>query len=100
MTAYELRISDWSSDVCSADLVDVGQRIGGDVDHVARPLLEAAHLARRLAKRSADLPGDLLRDRLLLRHEGIDRLAQDLLPVGEGREIGRASGRERVGQYV
>src|SRR3546814_20045933 len=24
-TAYELRISDWSSDVCSSDLIDVGQ---------------------------------------------------------------------------
>src|SRR3546814_6760434 len=24
-TAYEMRISDWSSDVCSSDLVDVGQ---------------------------------------------------------------------------
>src|SRR3546814_19180068 len=24
-TAYELRISDWSSDVCSSDLIDAGQ---------------------------------------------------------------------------
>src|SRR3546814_2329250 len=26
-TAYEMRISDWSSDVCSSDLFDVGQRL-------------------------------------------------------------------------
>src|SRR3546814_8796766 len=25
-TAYEMRISDWSSDVCSSDLVDLSQR--------------------------------------------------------------------------
>src|SRR3546814_9812972 len=27
-TAYEMRISDWSSDVCSSDLVQPGDRIG------------------------------------------------------------------------
>src|SRR3546814_2972465 len=31
-TAYEMRISDWSSDVCSTDL-----RIQPDVDHCALP---------------------------------------------------------------
>src|SRR3546814_3235062 len=37
-TAYEMRISDWSSDVCSSDLVEPGQRgeaghaVGGEVD--------------------------------------------------------------------
>src|SRR3546814_240432 len=33
MTAYELRISDWSSDVCSSDLVD-GASTGSDGDHI------------------------------------------------------------------
>src|SRR3546814_9421671 len=33
-TAYEMRISDWSSDVCSSDLVEVSeQRAAGDVPH-------------------------------------------------------------------
>src|SRR3546814_3926754 len=27
-TAYEMRISDWSSDVCSSDLHDFGARVG------------------------------------------------------------------------
>src|SRR3546814_17325854 len=27
-TAYEMRISDWSSDVCSSDLVDEGNQAG------------------------------------------------------------------------
>src|SRR3546814_8986997 len=34
-TAYEMRISDWSSDVCSSDLVGVGRQavLGGDRQH-------------------------------------------------------------------
>src|SRR3546814_8876596 len=28
-TAYEMRISDWSSDVCSSDLLDVHRAVGG-----------------------------------------------------------------------
>src|SRR3546814_17460611 len=36
-TAYEMRISDWSSDVCSSDLVEAGiaahLAVGGHVDH-------------------------------------------------------------------
>src|SRR3546814_17572539 len=31
-TAYEMRISDWSSDVCSSDLV-VAAQVGEDVQH-------------------------------------------------------------------
>src|SRR3546814_3736765 len=43
-TAYELRISDWSSDVCSSDLA------GGDVPTIGRPGdldLGGHHLPRR-----------------------------------------------------
>src|SRR3546814_1416820 len=35
MTAYELRISDWSSDVCSSDLPDTRDLGGYDVHHDA-----------------------------------------------------------------
>src|SRR3546814_4418703 len=34
-TAYEMRISDWSADVCSSDLVVAGQRIELDADRQA-----------------------------------------------------------------
>src|SRR3546814_4376091 len=35
-TAYEVRISDWSSDVCSSDLdVGLGARLDGGIDPVA-----------------------------------------------------------------
>src|SRR3546814_9506424 len=37
-TAYEMRISDWSSDVCSSDL---------DREHAAQRLLEARNIADR-----------------------------------------------------
>src|SRR3546814_5523005 len=72
-TAYEMRISDWSSDVCSSDLV------------VQR---DAVHLGE---ERPLELlGGDLQR----AGHHG----AHDLRHAPY--EIGRASCRERVCQYV
>src|SRR3546814_7979097 len=45
-TAYEMRISDWSSDVCSSDLIERLDAVGAFVDHrdtrIARILLHAA----------------------------------------------------------
>src|SRR3546814_5079591 len=35
-TAYEMRISDWSSDVCSSDLIDVKKLSDAIVDHLKR----------------------------------------------------------------
>src|SRR3546814_10487397 len=32
-TAYEMRISDWSSDVCSSDLHTLGRFLVGNIDH-------------------------------------------------------------------
>src|SRR3546814_9753673 len=32
-TAYEMRISDWSSDVCSSDLGESGERVAVDAHH-------------------------------------------------------------------
>src|SRR3546814_9199636 len=37
-TAYEMRISDWSSDVCSSDLL--GKRLGEHIVHFAESLAE------------------------------------------------------------
>src|SRR3546814_6901357 len=70
-TAYDMRISDWSSDVCSSDL------------------LANAELERRVEERTADLSA--ANERLM------DTLAEHL---AGGPEIGRASCRERVCQYV
>src|SRR3546814_10254630 len=38
-TAYEMRISDWSSDVCSSDLNGVGHRIAVEADSSARVVI-------------------------------------------------------------
>src|SRR3546814_9815632 len=76
-TAYELRISDWSSDVCSSDL----RRIGG---------------VGRVHPAAGEAP----------QQEAVDGAEGELAALGtlararHGVEIGRASGRERVCQYV
>src|SRR3546814_1415412 len=81
-TAYEMRISDWSSDVCSSDLS-------------TRP--EAGRRSRRRAWRWGRWAETLCVLHLSLR--GYRILARRLrCPVGE--KIGRASCRERVCQYV
>src|SRR3546814_13326364 len=41
MTAYDMRISDWSSDVCSSDLLGVGD-VGAEV---GRPVVVDLHFA-------------------------------------------------------
>src|SRR3546814_4447017 len=43
-TAYEMRISDWSSDVCSSDLLRVPGEGTGQGDHLLARRREAAHL--------------------------------------------------------
>src|SRR3546814_3878682 len=70
-TAYEMRISDWSSDVCSSDLLQIGPVSAA----AARAKPGMALCERRTA------PGAQAGARLLF-------------------EIGRASCRERVCQYV
>src|SRR3546814_6633028 len=91
-TAYEMRISDWSSDVCSSDLrADLGP--------------PAAHLTvAQLVQLGAALPvaNDLTVDPHPAGVDGlqvVDAPQKSALP-GAGREIGRASCRERVCQYV
>src|SRR3546814_1863983 len=88
-TAYEMRISDWSSDVCSSDLA-----LG-----IGRSIIDARY------------PG--VRDRARAHCAGLQRhpeiaalepfLPQRLRRAADNEhlgEIGRASCRERVCQYV
>src|SRR3546814_6122728 len=77
-TAYEMRISDWSSDVCSSDLtlgnrVEMGEeaeRRDGVDDQRRRPALEEAEYHRRAGhrKHEADQHAD---------HEGDDLVLGD-----------------------
>src|SRR3546814_3774538 len=87
-TAYEMRISDWSSDVCSSDLL-ARDRLG-HVDRVLRHEIDADALR-------ADQADDLLD---LVGQRGRRVVEQQMRLVEEEDENGRASCRERVGQYV
>src|SRR3546814_15173022 len=77
-TAYEMRISDWSSDVCSSDLL--GQEVSRDYE--GRELLMVGVL-----KGAIFFLSDLMR-------------ALDVPCEVDFMEIGRASCRERVCQSV
>src|SRR3546814_18903012 len=98
-----MRISDWSSDVCSSDLAEVNDRFH-------KGLLEACG-----NRRLRDLLGTITEVPLQLstfRRSSIDELRRSAaqhselvsaLAVGDAdwaRKLGRASCRERVCQYV
>src|SRR3546814_7761714 len=97
-TEYEMRISDWSSDVCSSDLSATPpgrHRSGGDRCR--------SHMRKRYASSTwrccaSDWPTDCpcAADRRLLAPDRLPRLAH---PKFRG-EIGRASCREGVCQSV
>src|SRR3546814_15456039 len=85
-----MRISDWSSDVCSSDLRLFGEghgiaaerlRLAGRVAARKPPVFEVPHRGRRQVLEAAGR-----------RDGGFQRKLR--------REIGRASGRERVCQVV
>src|SRR3546814_2341424 len=95
-TAYEMRISDWSSDVCSSDLrrsmvvdrdgaahIVVLDRMARDVDFADKARVEGVEPRHRIEPE-------------------IDGRNLDIVDVEQqaAAEIGRASCRERVCQYV
>src|SRR3546814_7198253 len=83
-TAYEMRISDWSSDVCSSDLARGAEVLAVLDGALHQPVGGVLDALRGL--RGEDLPQ--------VAAGGLD-VRQDALA-----EIGRASCRERVCQYV
>src|SRR3546814_1940390 len=97
-TAYEMRISDWSSDVCSSDLLGIGQQALAVEGHLVRRPQEAQLL--RLEGRLRHLgQADGLEGRRHRWHRplGTARIAriaaQQLLAAAPA--IGSASCRER-----
>src|SRR3546814_4418769 len=93
-TEYEMRISDWSSDVCSSDLAGAGHQVLAPVRRTGGKTQRVEIGDERLER----LVGDVEDDQLLVRSEA-DPVAAGLLG-GVGDQIGRASGRESVCQYV
>src|SRR3546814_15736975 len=113
-TAYEMRISDWSSDVCSSDLADLlGEPIDFARDRAVhrdtQPLARAVAvdiLALGRAAPFADPGRQHFRARqilvAILVEEFVDLVGTPeiaLEPVGRAHQSGRASWRERVCQY-
>src|SRR3546814_4001972 len=93
-TAYEMRISDWSSDVCSSDLLHLQRRTalgdldpGTGLDGGGPDRGVGGQQERPLAVGEED--------------EGrADRRLTCLVEAAHEEQIGRASCRERVCQYV
>src|SRR3546814_7560942 len=85
-TAYEMRISDWSSDVCSSDLLaalDAGCRL--------------QFITRNDRARQG---GDYLDLDTEIHELALDKPRREIQRFGRLQQIGRASCRERVCQYV
>src|SRR3546814_11184355 len=96
-TAYDMRISDWSSDVCSSDLEEVGGRLPRQ-DRGAGPFVLAALIVDRhtielggriaLAAEADEAAGKRLGGRVrrrtgqIVEHQAMDRRADGLV-VGE-----------------
>src|SRR3546814_4196309 len=92
-TAYEMRISDWSSDVCSSDLAD---------GHPRHALKSGAEYVYEFTVRNSA-------GTYLYHPRPHDQTGPQVYRAAQGRrsvsramssEIGRASCRERVCQYV
>src|SRR3546814_8093803 len=86
-TAYEMRISDWSSDVCSSDLMTV-----------LDTLLVGVSTPRARSRRGQNL--ERVFQLFPKLNERRSQLCGTLSGGEQQMEIGRASCRERVCQYV
>src|SRR3546814_5940231 len=107
-TAYEMRISDWSSDVCSSDLrvklaKELSRRSTGQTLYILDEPTTGLHFedVRKLLEVLQALveQGNSV---IVIEHNlDVIKTADYILDLGpEGGEIGRASCRDRVCQYV
>src|SRR3546814_3557961 len=104
-TAYEMRISDWSSDVCSSDLSEMNGVYAHQVDQWHHHRNDQNNGRRRMQEHAQKQEQHIeqRQHHPLVGREITDRLGQRLwrLDLGQiGAQIGRASCRERVCQYV
>src|SRR3546814_9602777 len=83
-TAYEMRISDWSSDVCSSDLHEMNQGHGLLISSLISQCWDMENVAQQYKEFSATFSPML---------EAVNPHTRP------SQEIGRASCRERVCQY-
>src|SRR3546814_7844317 len=104
-TAYEFRISDWSSDVCSSDLIDACRARGEQFAQIGRANVTRPRRAEPdVGDRFPGQPGlprrDIARGRIVgAAHRAVEVEALEHRNR-EFEKIGRASCRERGCQYV
>src|SRR3546814_18642648 len=99
-TAYEMRISDWSSDVCSSDLL--AQRIK-EADFIVPDAVKARPGGKAGCGDVQNAPAQLQEAssaRPCCAQPQLRHFVADPVMVLESPEIGRATVRERVCQYV
>src|SRR3546814_5344668 len=89
-TAYEMRISDWSSDVCSSDLLLASLREPEPPRGLRDALATVSMLKAALWDMSPKTVKGAACQEIVLEGEDVDL----------NQKIGRASCRERVCQYV
>src|SRR3546814_11715556 len=93
-----MRISDWSSDVCSSDLLGRLLPRAGNGHEAAFALDEQVVGLFALVRAAQAVAGDVAHDQARMPGmQGVERQAQ---AVGGAGEIGRASCRARGCQYV
>src|SRR3546814_1689240 len=99
-----MRISDWSSDVCSSDLSqsDKGELvIGAGIDgYVSYSQRGGFNIIESTLQAIVELFPIFSRLRMLRQWAGIVDVCPDASPIIGRTQIGRASCRERVCQYV
>src|SRR3546814_2655169 len=94
--AYEMRISDWSSDVCSSDLIARAEELGYDNVWLTEHHFTEDGYNPALMATAAAIAARTSRIRI----GSFILLLPFLHPVRAAEEIGRASFRERVCQSV
>src|SRR3546814_20804236 len=103
-----MRISDWSSDVCSSDLADkrlgrIGKTLGDILPELDAPVGDpAADLFEKLGALMPEFADDEPAHCHAAGQNGAERRGEELrlLRRGQPIKIGRASCRERVCRYV
>src|SRR3546814_10935406 len=102
-TAYEMRISDWSSDVCSADLFERDLQPDGPRRRVEEKLAGLVQKERRCRIHIVEnVPCEEVHRNMVVERREPDIAIDDRVAVIRERaeeEIGRASCRERVCKY-
>src|SRR3546814_6481602 len=91
-TAYEMRISDWSSDVCSSDLLERIEKLGGigDVVNVKNGFARNYLLPNNKALRANDTNRKLFEaNRAKIESDNAERRGEAEV---RSKEIGRAHG--------